>query len=115
MSRTSGKQRLAAWLCGAGLILAVAGYRGMTYLEKSSLDEQQDEAIRVVMGRHAGEVIDQLDRARAMVMPHRKPYATAGKIALIAGLGLLVFGLILWFQNTTPDQRFGWTRANDDA
>jgi hypothetical protein len=120
MDHLNSKQRLAAWLCGGGLILILLGYRGVTYLPLTPEEEQQEEWIRDAlrpMGVQAQEqVIDQLHEVRMRIDPTRqKPYWWPGTIALCLGIGMTGLGLILWFRNTGRGRRFGYAASNDDA
>jgi hypothetical protein len=119
MDHLNSKQRLAAWLCGGGIILILLGYKGVTYLPLTPEEEQQEEWIRDVMrpmGVQAQEqVIDQLHEVRMRIDPTRqKPYWWPGTVALCLGIAMTGLGLVLWFRNTGRGQRFGWAASNDD-
>jgi hypothetical protein len=119
MDHLNSKQRLAAWLCGGGLILILLGYQGVTYLPLTPEEEQQEEWIRDVMrpmGVQAQEqVIDQLHEVRMRIDPTRqKPYWWPGTVALCLGIAMTGLGLVLWFRNTGRGQRFGWAASNND-
>lgn len=127
MNRTTSKQQLAAWLCGAGIILCIVGYRGVRYIPMTPEEERREELLREItpaveeMVQKAPpefreHMIKPLRDASIRNQPGREPpYLRAGQVALALGIGLTLFGMITWFQNTPADQRFRWTRANDDA
>jgi hypothetical protein len=124
MDHLNSKQRLAAWLCGGGIILMFVGYAGVRYLPMTPEERQREELLQRAIPAAAEMTRNAPPEIRDMVMNQlyqssiyrlrEPPYWWPGTIALCLGIGMTGSGLVLWFRNTGRGQRFGWAASNND-
>ena len=105
MNRTTRLQQVAAWLCGAGLILTVIAYREIRDQHQPRQPIPADQA-----PPSPGE-------GEAHAAPDTDGPLKHSISDTIFGVGVAatLAGLILWFGNSSASRRARWVRDNEDA
>ncbi len=126
MQSLSRAENLAAWLCGAGLLLGVAGFWGMRHVPMTPDEEERERMLQEVlipvddMARHSPDnpqvqLMRKQLREKSIYQQRRPPYRNEGIIALSIGIALFTVGSVMWFRRAGRWRPSRWINSNEDA
>ena len=125
MRALSRSEHLAAWLCGAGILLGAAGFWAMRHVPLTPEEEENERVLQQVAIPATEEIARQqpnnlhlqamLESLRQSSIYNRKPplYRTPGIVAFAIGVGSLLAGAFIWLR--AKQWRLSWIKTNEDV
>jgi hypothetical protein len=123
----SRAEHLAAWLCGTGLLLGIAGYWAMWHVPMSPEEEEKERLLQEVFipaARQAARehpdnpqlqlMLEELQKA-SIRQQRPPPYREVGILGLSTGIAAFAIGVCLWFGSSGRWRPSRWVKANEDA